>query len=103
MLPIEMLHDRLLVLADDETGERRTGAGIVIPPTVTMGRRLAWAKVVAAGPNVRSAKAGDRVLYDPESRAEVELRGKTYILLRERDIHALASARLTDSHAGLYL
>ena len=48
-LPIRMLHDRVLVDPDDEAGERRSTGGIVIPATVQMGRRLAWAKVVATG------------------------------------------------------
>ena len=103
-LPIQMLHDRVLVLVDVEAGERRSNAGIVIPATAKMGKRLAWAEVVATGGNVRSVQIGDRVLFDPEDRAEIELRGTAYILLRERDIHAVASERLDEAGAtGLYL
>jgi chaperonin GroES len=39
--------------------------------------------VVAVGTNVRTVKPTDRVLFDPEDRAEVEVRGKDYVLLRE--------------------
>jgi chaperonin GroES len=46
---------------------------------------------------------GDRVMYDPEDRAEVEMHGALYALLRERDIHAVASERLEDAGTGLYL
>ena len=67
------------------------------------GKRLAWARVVAVGSNVRSVELDDRVLFDPEDRAEVELHGDDYVLLRERDIHAVASERLTDGGTGLYL
>jgi chaperonin GroES len=103
-LPIQMLHDRVLVVLDDEAGERRSTAGIVIPATAKMGKRLAWAEVVATGGNVRSVQIGDRVLFDPEERAEIELHGTAYVLLRERDIHAVASERLDESGAtGLYL
>jgi chaperonin GroES len=103
-LPIQMLHDRVLVVVDVEAGERRSTAGIVIPATAKMGKRLAWAEVVATGGNVRSVQIGDRVLFDPEDRAEIELRGTAYILLRERDIHAVASERLDEAGAtGLYL
>ncbi|MCL2784286.1 MAG: co-chaperone GroES [Propionibacteriaceae bacterium] len=101
-LPIHMLHDRILVSSETE-GERRSGAGILIPATVKMGHRLAWAQVVAAGPNVRSVKVGDRVLFNPDEVAEVELRAQVYILLRERDLHAVATTRLDEEHAGLYL
>ena len=43
-LPIRMLHDRVLVTLDAEAGERRSAAGIVIPATAVMGRRLALAR-----------------------------------------------------------
>lgn len=101
-LPIRMLHDRVLVDPDDE-GERRSSGGILIPATVQMGRRLVWAKVVAVGSNVRTVKLDDRVLFDPSDRLEVELRNKTYVLLRERELHAIAAERLSDSEDGLYL
>jgi chaperonin GroES len=102
-LPIRMLHDRVLVSTDSEPGERRSSGGILIPATVAIGRRLAWGKVVAVGTNVRTVKPTDRVLFDPEDRAEVEVRGKDYVLLRERDLHAVASERLQDGKTGLYL
>jgi len=102
-LPIRMLHDRVLVSTEGEVGERRSGGGIVIPATVAIGRRLTWGAIVAAGAGVRSVQVGDRVLFDPEDRAEVEVRGKDYVLLRERDLHAAAAERLQDGQTGLYL
>lgn len=102
-MPIKMLHDRVLVSTEGEAGERRTGTGIVIPATVAIGRRLAWGHVVAVGANVRTVKVDDRVLFDPADRAEVEVRGKDYVLLRERDLHAVAADRLSDGQTGLYL
>ena len=101
-LPIQMLYDRLLVVSE-AGGERKSGGGILIPATVTMGHRLAWAKVAAVGPNVRTVKVDDRVLYDPAEVSEVDLQGEAYTLLRERDLHAVAATRLEDGHAGLYL
>lgn len=62
-----------------------------------------WAEVVAIGPNVRTFAISDRVLFEPEDRGEVELRGKAYVLLRERDIHAVAAATVSESSTGLYL
>ena len=104
-LPIRMLHDRVLVRTDTAEGERRSSGGIVIPATAAVGRRLAWADVVATGQNVRTVEPGDRVLFDPEDRGEVEVRGVGYVLLRERDLHAVASERLegSDDSTGLYL
>ncbi|GGK59080.1 10 kDa chaperonin [Ornithinimicrobium pekingense] len=102
-LPIRMLHDRVLVSLEGEQGERRSGGGIVIPATASVGKRLAWARVVATGASVRQVQLDDRVLFDPEERAEVELGSKDYVLLRERDIHAVAAERVPDAGTGLYL
>ena len=102
-VPIQLLHDRVLVREDVEGHERRSMGGIVIPATAQVGRRLAWAKVVALGPNVRSLEIGDRVLFEPEDRGQVELQGIDYILLRERDIHAVAASRHSTAGTGLYL
>lgn len=102
-VPLRMLHDRVLVSTEGESGERRSGGGILIPATVAMGRRLAWARVVAVGANVRTVKLRDRVLFDPQDRAEVEIRGKDYVLLRERDLHAVSEDASSDGRTGLYL
>jgi chaperonin GroES len=102
-LPIRMLHDRVLVSIDREAGERRSSAGIVIPATAQVGRRLAWGRVAGIGAHVRQIEVGDRVLFDPEEKAEVEVRGEEFILMRERDLHAVASERLEDGQTGLYL
>ena len=56
-----------------------------------MGKRLAWAEAIAVGPNVRTVESGDQVLFNPEDRYEVEVRGADYLILRERDIHAVAA------------
>jgi chaperonin GroES len=101
-LPIKMLNDRLLVQMPDKDGERRTMGGILIPATAQMSKRLVWAEVVALGQNVRSAEVGDRVLFSPEDRYEVEVGGKDFIMLRERDLHAVAASR-NESSTGLYL
>ncbi|MCC6184650.1 MAG: co-chaperone GroES [Acidimicrobiia bacterium] len=101
-LPVRMLNDRILVKVDAE-GDRRSTGGILIPATAQMGKRLAWAEVRATGPNVRAVEDGDHVLFNPEEVYEVEVRGDTFIILRERDIHAVASERLEAGHTGLYL
>jgi chaperonin GroES len=102
--PIKMLHDRILVELDRDAGERRSSGGIVIPATAAMGaRRLAWSKVVAVGPHARAVEVGDRVLFDPEDKSEVEVNGELYVVMRERDVHAVAADRLGDEATGLYL
>lgn len=102
-LPIKMLNDRILVNIEVGEGERRTNGGILIPATAQVGKRLTWAAVEAVGPNVRSVELGDQVLFNPSDRFEVEVRGTDYIILRERDIHAVAAERLEEGSTGLYL
>jgi chaperonin GroES len=58
---------------------------------------------VATGANVRQVKVDDRVLFDPQEHAEVEIQSKDYVLLRERDIHAVAAVRVQAAQTGLYL
>lgn len=102
-LPVRMLHDRILVEPDEGTKERRSASGIVIPATAAMGKRLAWAKVVAVGPSVRQVKIDDTILYDPEDRHEVEIDATTYVLVRERDLHAVSDPHGSQKYQGMYL
>ena len=81
-LPIKMLHDRILVALRREDGERRSTGGI--------------------GGSVRQVKVGDQVLFSPEDQHEVEVHGEELIILRERDVHAVAAERIEES-TGLYL
>jgi len=99
---IRMMADRLLLSPSKEAGDRRSRSGILIPATANVDRRLVWAEVVAAGPTVRTVEEGDRVLFSPDSGYEVEIRGDQYLILRERDVHAVASAR-AEGQSGLYL
>jgi chaperonin GroES len=85
-----------------EDGERRSSGGILIPATAQVSKRLMWAEVLAVGNHVRSVETGDRVLFSPDDRFEVEIAGEEFLLLRERDLHAVAAERI-DQNTGLYL
>jgi chaperonin GroES len=99
---ITVLFDRVLVQMDDSEGERRSRAGILIPATAQIAKRLSWATVVSVGPHVRTVSVGSRVLFSAEDRFEVELEGDEYVLLRERDLHAVQRSEPTQG-TGLYL
>ncbi|GGS19987.1 GroES family chaperonin [Actinokineospora guangxiensis] len=101
-LEIQLLHDRVLVQLTPEEGERRSSGGIVIPATAQMAKRLSWGDVLGVGTSVRHVKVSDRVLFNPEDQMEVEIQGRTYLVIRERDVHAIASER-TEHGTGLYL
>lgn len=101
--PVRLTSSRVLVKRPDEEGERRSKGGLLIPATAaSVNRRLLWAEVAAVGPEVRGIEAGDRVLFLPETGFEVEIHGEDYLLLRERDVHAVASERI-ETQTGLYL
>lgn len=100
-LPIMMLHDRVLVRPDENT-ERHTSGGIIIPATAQVAARLVWAEVLGTGSQVRHVKVGDQVLFAPDNTHEVEIQGATYVILREKELHAIAAERVEVS-TGLYL
>jgi chaperonin GroES len=88
---IRLTGDRLVVRIPGN-GERTSSSGLLIPATaVPAPKHLAWAEVQLVGPDVRVAKLGDRVLFLPSSGLEVELEGEELVLLRERDVQAVAS------------
>lgn len=97
-----MLHDRVMVRVSEESGERRSSGGIVIPATAQVAKRLVWGEVYGVGSHVRTVQAGDQVLFNPEEQFEVEIHGEAYLVLRERDLHAVASER-AEHGTGLYL
>jgi len=102
-LAIQMLHDRVMIKIVDGAGERLSSSGIVIPATAQVAKRLVWGEVFGAGQHVRSVKLGDRVLFAPEDQYEVEVKGAAYLVMRERDLHAVATERVESSGTGLYL
>jgi len=78
-------------------GRRRRASftgGILIPATAQVSRRLAWAETVAVGPTSDRSRRGQRPVQ-PEDQFEVEVQGDEYIILRERDIHAVAATAST--------
>jgi chaperonin GroES len=100
---IRLTGDRLVVRTADN-GERKSAGGLLIPATaVPAPRRLSWGDVALVGPDVRVAKEGDRVLFLPSSGLEVELDGDDLVLLRERDVQAVASAPAEERAPGQYL
>jgi len=89
---LRLTGDRLVVRAP-ENGERKTSGGLLIPATAMPApKRLSWGDVTLIGPEVRVAKAGDRVLFLPSAGLEVELDGQDLVLLRERDVQAVSEA-----------
>lgn len=102
---VRLTGDRLIVRTP-ENGERKTIGGLLIPATAMPApKRLQWGDVALTGPDVRTAKEGDRVLFLPSAGLEVELDGEDFVLLRERDVQAVSSTPTPgkDRAPGQYL
>jgi hypothetical protein len=74
-------------------GRRRTDDRLFTEPAIAEINRIAR--------NGRQ-EPFDRVLYHPDDQFEVELQGATYLVMRERDLHAIANER-PEHGTGLYL
>jgi len=99
---VRMTADRIWPCRRRRWGRDVAVRGSSSPPRPPRDRRLVWAEAVAVGPTVRNVEPGDRVLFSPDSGYEVEIRGEEYLILRERDVHAVASER-AEGATGLYL
>lgn len=101
-LAVAVTGDRVLV-APPGDAERRTKAGILIPATArSVDRKGVWGEAIGVGPHVRHVNSGDEVLFLPEDAIEVDIQGDPYLVIRERDVHAVASER-REGTTGLYL
>lgn len=102
-LAVRVTADRILC-ALPSNDDRRTKAGILIPATAkSADRRGVWGDVTEVGPMVRTVESGDKVLFLPESAIEVDVRGEVFLIVRERDVHAVASGEREVGKTGLYL
>jgi len=82
--PLHPLGD--YVVAAQEEAETKTASGLYLPEKAA--EKPKTAKVLAAGPNAKQVKAGDRIVYKSYSTTEVKIGGSEYILVKEEDILA---------------
>ena len=101
---VRLTGDRIVVRIPEDS-ERRSRSGLLIPATAAPApKRCIWADVELVGPDVRIIKIRDRVAFLPQSGLEVEINGDDYLLLRERDIQAVAeTTEGREAHPGQYL
>ena len=101
---IRLTGDRIVV-ENPENGERTSRGGLLIPATAAPApKRCVWGDVLLVGPDVRSTRAGDRILYLPQAGLEMEIDGRDCLLLRERDVQAVSSSPDgKEREPGLYL
>ena len=101
---IRLTGDRIVV-ENPDNGERTSRGGLLIPATAAPApKRCVWGDVLLVGPDVRTTRTGDRILYLPQAGLEVEIDGRDCLLLRERDVQAVSSSPDgKEREPGMYL
>lgn len=82
--PIKPLADR--VVAVREEAQTKTASGLYIPDNAK--EKPVMAKVMAVGPDVKSLKVGDRIVYKEYSTTELKINGTEYLIVKEEDVLA---------------
>lgn len=82
--PIKPLADR--VVATREEAQTKTASGLYLPDNAK--EKPVLAQVQAVGPDVKSIKKGDRILYKEYSTTEIKIDGTEYLIVKEEDILA---------------
>lgn len=85
--PISPLADR--VVATREAAKTKTSSGIYLPETAK--EKPVAAIVEAVGPDVKTLKKGDRIVYKEYSTTELTIDGTEYMIIKEEDILAKLS------------
>jgi chaperonin GroES len=82
--PIKPLADR--VVAIREEAQTKTASGIYLPDTAK--EKPVIAVVKAVGPNVKTLKVGDRIVYKEYTTTDLKIDGKDYLIVKEDDVLA---------------
>lgn len=82
--PIKPLADR--VVAVKEEAATKTASGLYLPDNAK--EKPVLAKVEAIGPDVKSLKVGDKIVYKEYSTTELKINGTEYLIVKEEDVLA---------------
>lgn len=82
--PLTPLADR--VIAVREEAQTKTASGLYLPDSAK--EKATAAVVQSVGPDVKSVKVGDKIIYKEYSVTEVKVEGTEYLIVKEEDILA---------------
>lgn len=82
--PIKPLADR--VVAVREVAAAKTASGIYLPDNAK--EKPVFAKVEAIGPDVKTLKVGDKIIYKEYSTTELKVDSVEYLVVKEEDVLA---------------
>jgi chaperonin GroES len=81
-MDLKPLHDRVIVKRKDE--EEKTAGGIYIPDSAK--EKPQGGEIVAAGPDCKTVKKGDSVLFAKYAGSEFSMDSEDLVIMREDDI-----------------
>jgi chaperonin GroES len=82
--PLKPLADR--VVAIKEQAQTKTASGLYLPDSAK--EKSSIAVVEAVGPEVKTLKKGDKIVYKEYSTTELKVNGSEYLLVKEEDVLA---------------
>ena len=83
-MTLKPLKDR--VVAKVEKPAEKTASGLLLPSDSK--EKPSFAVVTAVGPDVKSVKKGDKIIYKEYSTTNVKIEDTDYLILDEKDILA---------------
>lgn len=82
--PLKPLGDRVVAVREETSN--KTASGLYLPENAK--EKSMIAKVEAVGPEVKTLKKGDRIVYKEYSTTELKVESTEYILVKEEDVLA---------------
>lgn len=83
-VPIKPLADR--VVAVREEAKTKTASGLYLPDNAK--EKPVVAEVKAVGPDVKTLKVGDKIVYKEYSTTELKVGDTEYLIVKEEDVLA---------------
>lgn len=82
--PIKPLADRVVAVREEVAS--KTASGLYLPDNAK--EKPVIAKVEAIGPDVKSLKIGDRIVYKEYTTTELKVNDKEFLIVKEEDVLA---------------
>ncbi len=82
-MTIKPLKDRVVAIIEQPL--KKTKSGILLGESV---EKAGYAVIQSVGPEVKTIKKGDKVIYNDYSATKVKLDGTSYLIIREEDVLA---------------
>ena len=82
--PIKPLADRVVAVREEVAA--KTASGLYLPDNAK--EKPVVAKVTAVGPEVKTLKVGDKIVYKEYSTTELKVDGIEYLIVKEEDVLA---------------